>query len=822
MTLYKDLVAKWRYFAGVFFYARYFPLAYAYTRKRDRLEKRYRAVAAAKSQHPGWPDPGSLTDARASERGCHITFERTELLVDFLADDLVRLDWQSAEPPVPYGIHKRDWPVVETSLEATGSGGWTVKSTALSVTVSRDGQVRFEDAAGRLLRQENPPTRRPGEGWVHQVPLQPEEHIYGLGERAFPLNLRNASDEQGQAQAFRLWNFDMAGRYGVGADPLYICIALYMGLHAQGSYLVFYENSFPGTVVLQERATLEFEGGPLRYYVMAGPPTTLLERYTELTGRAPLPPLWALGYHQSHWGYENEVAVRNTAQAFQIHNLPLSGIHLDIDCLEGFKAFTLDAKRFPYLREFNEDLQKRGVRLINIINPGVQCSPDYQPYREGLEKNIFCTTPEGEVLTAPVWPGWCAFPDYSNPEARHWWSQQYKALLAQGISGFWHDMNEPAAFVTSGDRSLPPHATRHYLEGRGGDHNEVHNLYGLLQAQAGYEGLCEFHPDRRPFIVSRAGWAGLQRYAWTWTGDVDSSWPALRGTIATVLGLGLSGIPYSGADIGGFQGNPTPELYLRWLQMGTFLTFYRTHSSNNVRDRTPWGYGEPLLSIIRDFLQLRYRLLPYFYSLSWEANQSGVPHVRPLFWYHQEEAWTWAIDDIFYLGNALLICPVVEPGARTRTLKLPEGSWYLYWDDELVSGPGTITLDAPLERIPVLVRAGSILPMAESAMEDNRKIIWHLYLPESGTYEFTHYSDAGDGYGPSRLDRLRLVRSEVNTLELFWEASGEYPAQSYYRVQLHGAQCLGATVDEREVTVENNGVEVQPFGRLRLQLAPES
>ncbi|HEY9651505.1 MAG TPA: TIM-barrel domain-containing protein, partial [Coleofasciculaceae cyanobacterium] len=263
----------------------------------------------------------------------------------------------------------------------------------------------------------------------------------------------------------------------------------------------------------------------------------------------------------------------------------------------------------------------------------------------------------------PVWPGWCVFPDFTNPKVRTWWSRQYEYLLDVGVAGFWHDMNEPAAFILWGDRSLPK-VTQHYMEGRGGDHREAHNVYGLLQAQAAYLALCNYQPQVRPFIVSRAGWAGLQRYAWTWTGDIECTWVAMRQTVATVVGLGLSGIPYSGPDIGGFQGNPSAELYLRWFQMSCFLTFCRSHCANNVEYRAPWTYGEPYLSIIREFLQLRYRLMPYLYTLAWEASQKGYPPVRPVFWCDSEDSALWDVEDAFLLGNALLICPIFQEGAR--------------------------------------------------------------------------------------------------------------------------------------------------------------
>lgn len=413
-------------------------------------------------------------------------------------------------------------------------------------------------------------------------------------------------------------------------------------------------------------------------------------------------------------------------------------------------------------------------------------------------------------MVAPVWPGWCVFPDFTNPKVRSWWSRQYAYLLDVGVAGFWHDMNEPAAFILWGDRSLPK-VTQHYMEGRGGDHREAHNVYGLLQAAAGYESLREYRAEKRPFIVSRAGWAGLQRYAWIWTGDIESSWQALRQTVATVVGLGLSGIPYSGPDIGGFQGNPGGELYLRWFQMATFLTFCRTHSSNNVEHRTPWTYGEPYLSIIRSFLQLRYRLLPYFYTLAWEASQKGYPPVRPLFWSDSDNVGLWDVEDAFLLGDALLVCPIVEAGGRSRTVILPKGSWYNFWDDTVVVGGQQVTLQASLAQIPLLVKAGSILPM-----EEDKQLILHIYPPEQENREIVLYTDAGDGYGESRLDKFYLVRSPDN-IEIHWQQEGNY-AFPYKNVHLHlhGLQLKQAWVDDNQMSIQGQQIICDRFEKVRL------
>jgi alpha-glucosidase len=488
-----------------------------------------------------------------------------------------------------------------------------------------------------------------------------------------------------------------------------------------------------------------------------------------------------------------------------------SAIHLDIDCKDDFRSFTIDPDRFPKLREFNQELAAKGVRLIAIVNPGVKGDGNSKLFQEGRAQEVFCTYSNGEIVLAPVWPGMCAFPDFTNPLARHWWSRQYEYLLDLDITGFWHDMNEPGVFTLWGDATLP-RPTRHSLEGRGGTHVEAHNIYGLLQAQAGYEALCEYQPEKRPFIVSRSGWAGLQRYAWTWTGDVETSWQGLRQTVPTVLGMGLSGIPYTGPDIGGFKGNPSDELYLRWFQMASFLTFCRTHSANNVKPRTPWSYGGSVLSIVREFLRLRYRLIPYFYTLAWEATQTGHPPIRPLFWSDAEDDRLWSVEDAFLVGDALLVCPIVEEGARERNAILPKGYWYNFWDDALIEGGREVNLEAPLEQIPLLIKAGSIVPM-----EEGQQLILHLYPPVQETSEGCLYSDAGDGYGEWRVDKFCLVR-DSNGLELTWEEQGEYgfPYQSV-QLHLHGFKLQQAWVDGKEVAVRANQVECPRFRQVRFQ-----
>lgn len=791
--------------------------ALVYTLRRGWLEYRARSLLALGAIEL----PATIHSTESTAQGGRFHFGHLELELEFLAPDLVRVHWTPGLEPIPYAIAKSEWEPIEVTFE-DGGDRWILTSSALKITVHANGSLEFQDGAGRVVRRERAPRRQTqlplaksaGEaGWQHQSELRPEEQIYGLGERAAALNLRTPLGQRGRARTYRMWNRDPIGRYSSGTDPLYLGIPVYLGLHSQGSYFVFYENSFPARFSFKETATADFEGGALRYYVAVGSLPHVLERYTELTGRPPLPPRWAFGYQQSRWGYETETALRETADRFMSHDIPLCAMHLDIDCLDGFRAFTIDSDRFPTLMQFTKELAERGIRVVSIINPGVKADHNNRLFQEGREQQIFCTQPDGKLVLAPVWPGMCAFPDFTNPQARHWWSRQYQYLLDLGISGFWHDMNEPAAFVLWGDPSLPGRSTHHVMEGRGGNHLEAHNLYGFLQARAGYEALRNYRPQQRPFIVTRSGWAGIQRYAWSWTGDIESSWQALRQTIPTILNLGLSGMPYTGPDIGGFQGNPSAELYIRWFQMATFLPFCRTHSASSVKHRTPWSFGEPALSIVRDLLKLRERLLPYFYTLAWESSHTGHPLVRPLFWSTPQDPELWNIQDAFLLGEALLVCPIVHRQTETRSVRLPEGHWYHFWTDEIEAGSTEIKLHSSINQVSLLVRAGCLLPMVE-----NQRLILHFYPSIDGKCAGTIYSDAGDGWDEGRLDQFHLMR-HPSGFELTRHQEGTYPfPYQGFRIYLHGSNLGQVQVDGEAIAHTANWFDIDDFNQIQLQI----
>ncbi len=731
------------------------------------------------------------------------------LEIRFLAPEVLRLTWTPGLLPPPYAVVRET--LEETRIAwAPGPDGWIVESAAVRIAVSAHGRIAFQDPAGRIWREEDPPERA-GTAWRHRVRLRPEERLYGLGERAAPLDRRG--------RIYRMWNRDPGGRYGPGADPLYLGVPLWLSLHAQGAYLVFYENPFEATFDLgatePDAARVAFAGGALRYYLVHGPPARAIDRYTALTGRPPLPPRWALGFHQSRWGYRSADEVRAVVRGFQAHDLPLHAIHLDIDYMDNYRVFTVDRERFPDLPGLLQELEAQGIRTVLILDPGVKSDPEDPVYREGEARGAFCRLPDGRIYRGLVWPGWCAFPDFTDPEVRAWWGAHSRALVEMGAAGLWLDMNEPTIFTAWGEPT-PPRTVLHAMEGRGGDHREAHNLYGLLMSRAAWEALRRGRPDRRPFLLTRSGWAGVQRYAWGWTGDTESTWAALRQTLATVIGLGLSGIPYTGPDIGGFSGAPSAELFIRWFQMAAFMPLFRNHAAKGTPRREPWAFGEPTLSIAREFLRLRVRLMPYLYTLAWEAAQTGAPLVRPLFWPDGSDPDLWGIEDAFQLGPALLVAPILEEGVRARTVFLPAGEWYDFWSDRRFTGPGRVEVEAPLERIPVFVRAGSVLPMAEDGLT------LHLYAASAGEGEGVLYQDAGDGFGPHRVDRFRVER-EGKGLRVRWVREGDFPwPWSTFALRLHGFAAARAWVDGEEIPIPTGPWILRPFQELWIKEAGES
>lgn len=577
-----------------------------------RVALRRRRTDAAQ-QVPRGPErarvPGVMTGVEHRPGGGVLRFARSELLVRVAVGGAVFWGWDGAEPTPSYaladGCPDADPRAV---LEPDKDGGWRVVSERVTVRVSRHGSVEILTPGGLRIRRELPPRWwEPVSGgaarWVQRAEVPSDARFFGLGGRASGPRLRDGT--------YRLWNTDPRGGFGPGDDPLYITMPVQLVVADSGTHLAFYDNTRDGLVVLAEgdegagsghdrhgSSRVGMDGGPLRCWVVAGTPARVLLGWTALTGRPALPPSWALGPQHARWGFGSAREVRRVVAGYREHGLPLTALHLDIDHYDRHQVFTVDRERFPGLPGLAEELRRGGVRLVSIVDPAVKAEPGNRVYEAGLAADVFVRDARGGTARGLVWPGECVYPDFTAPRARAWWGGLYEERLAQGFAGFWHDMNEPASIVPFGDPTLPL-SSRHDLEGRGGDHREAHNVYGLGMARAGYEGLRTLLPGERPFLFSRSGWAGMQRYGGAWSGDVTTGWPGLRASLSLVLGLGLCGVPYSGPDVGGFDGSPSPELYLRWLQLAAFLPLLRTHSAISAGRREPWEFGAETLEHAR-------------------------------------------------------------------------------------------------------------------------------------------------------------------------------------------------------------------------------
>jgi alpha-glucosidase len=748
------------------------------------------------------------------------------LRIEVLAEDLVRIRLRAAvpaevdEPPLSYALDPGvEWPPTSFQLEADDEQ-ITIRTDQVTVRLERlPCRLTFLDAAGQPISESAQGIGFLGEGAFWTRRLTEGEAIYGLAEKAFDLNLRG--------RRLELWNTD-PHCYHPGDDPLNLCIPMMVGLREGRAYGLFFDN--PGRAFLDLGQTqpdeLRYEAcqGELCAYFFGGPTVSaVLERYTQLTGRMPLPPRWMLGYQQSRWSYYPEEQVRDLAAQFRQRRIPCDVIHLDIHYMDGYRIFTWDGERFPDPARLLADLRNQGFRVITIIDPGVKVDPGYEVYDKGLSRDAYCKRPDGTVFKGPVWPGDCAFPDFTDGGVRDWWGELYRSLLEAGVSGIWNDMNEPAIFVGG-----MPENVRHSYEGRGATHGEIHNVYGLQMARATAEGLRRLRPGERVPVISRAGYAGLQRYALVWTADNYSTWAHLRLGVSMCLNLGLSGVALCGPDIGGFAGDCGGELLVRWTQVGALTPFFRNHSAADTRRQEPWAFGEPYESICRRWIELRTQLLPYIYTAAWQASQTGLPMMRPLSLAYPDDRRTYNLDDQFLFGDALLAAPVGRPGQTSRHVYLPGGAWYDFWSGERLSGE--VKTSTPLERMPVYVRAGSVLPIGPVLQHTDEwppdTLILHIYL---GAGESWLYEDDGHSlaFQSGEFQRTRFVcQARADGWVVRREVEGPFePGYDRFEIQIHGLdkapkQVLldGQRVEDLQFDAESRmvGLLAGPWAKLEI------
>jgi alpha-glucosidase len=640
-------------------------------------------------------------------------------------------------------------------------------------------------------------------------PLTGEEQIFGLGERTGPMNKRG--------QAFPIWNHDPPKTHGPQTVTMYTSIPFYLGLTPNDgrAYGVLVDHT--GRVQADmghsdpAAASMTVEGDSLVAYFFTGPrPAHVLKQYTELSGRMPLPPRWSIGYHQSRWGYLSAEQVEGVAALFRERHHPCDAIWLDIDYMDRYRNFTWDASRFPDPPRMLSQLHAQNMRLVTIIDPGTKIDENNAVYREGIEHDYFCRYENGKIFTGNVWPGPCVFPDYSQNRVRNWWGNLYHYLLDGGVDGIWNDMNEPAltdmmvkgAQITEAKLNTMPDDVLHKtgggqpggIDGPPTLHKFFHNAYGMEMARSTHEGLLRLRTEARPFVLTRSGTAGVQRYAAKWTGDNTSRWADILMAMPMCLNLGMSGVPFVGVDIGGFWGDSNGELLVRFAQLGALMPFCRNHSAINTHDQEPWAFGEPFESAFRQAIETRYRLLPYLYKLFHEAAQSGTPIMRPLYFHYPEDEQAIEIHDAFLVGENMLSAPIYSEGANSRAVYLPAGTWFEYWTGDEYPGGGWSEIAAPLESWPLLIRGNSIIPSGPLMQFVDQFPVDPLtltcYMATDGLATYTHYEDDGSSLAYrrgsfARIDVSCRVLEDFITVEIEEHFSDFRPQRKEYQIVAH-------------------------------------
>ncbi|MBP1838652.1 glycoside hydrolase family 31 protein [Formosa algae] len=586
------------------------------------------------------------------------------------------------------------------------------------------------------------------------------ESYYGLGDKPDHLNLKGKRLDNWVSDSFAF------GKY---TDPLYKAIPFYTGLHHGKSYGVFFDNSFQTCFdFAQERKNVTSfwaYGGEMNYYFIHGPKMTdVVASYTDLTGKPhQLPALWSLGYHQCKWSYYPETKVKEITSTFRELNIPCDAIYLDIDYMEGFRCFTWNNDYFPDPKRMVKELADDGFKTIVIIDPGIKIDPEYHVFQEALEKDYFCKRADGPYMKGKVWPGQCYFPDFTKAEVRDWWSDLFKELVEDiGVRGVWNDMNEPA--VMEVPNKTFPDDVRHDYEGNPCSHRKAHNVYGMQMARATYHGLKKFAYPKRPFVITRAAYSGTQRYSSSWTGDNIASWEHLWIANVQAQRMSLSGFSFVGSDIGGFAEQPNGELYTRWIQLGVFHPFCRTHSSGDHGEQEPWMFGDEVTDIVRSFIELRYQLLPYLYTAFWQYLDEGIPILKSLVLYDQEDIQTHYRTDEFLYGNDILVCPILEPNSKGRRMYIPRGKWYNFWTQELIKGGREIWVDTELDTMPIFIKAGSIIPKYPVQQYVGEKEIEEVTLDvhyKLGKAQSLLFDDIHDGYDYTK-GRYSLSKFKLN------------------------------------------------------------
>ena len=739
----------------------------------------------------GWQPLGNVSKVAVLPDGVDLTVGTAHVRIVALSSNIVRLRY------APHGTFPPDhsFALVSSDRKAPKvrvrdeNNSVQVDAGDVRVAIRKSPlRITFEDSSGTTVLQEHPdyPVSFNGTSFHVWESMPEDEHYFGLGDKGGSLDHRDES--------FTMWNKDVFG-YQESTDPRYKTIPFLVGMRNGNAYGLFLDNTWRSSwdIGKESRDFFSFgaDGGELNYYFIYGPdPKRVVTDFTGLTGRTPLPPLFSLGYQQSRYSYYPEARVREIVHELRTRKIPADAIYLDIDYQENNRPFTVDRERFPNFEGMIKDLGSQGMKVINITDLHIAKVPGAKSYEEGLKGDHFVKNPDGSVYVGKVWPGDSVFPDFTRAATRDWWGTLYTDFTKAGVRGFWNDMNEPALFERGDDKTMPL-GNIHHIQNRpedGGqdrltDHREIHNVFGMQNVRATYDGLLKLNPNQRPFVLTRAAYAGTQRYAATWTGDNSASWNHMRLSIYQLLNLGISGYAFSGVDVGGFNGSPNPELLTRWHELGLFYPMYRNHAAKETRNREPWVDGAEHEAIRKRYIETRYKLLPYIYTGMEENSRTGIPLLRPMFMEFPKELGLAGNGDEFMFGRSFLVAPKVWGFLQPYNVTLPPGTWYDYWTGARLDGGKTFPVEPPLDTLPVYVRAGSIVPQ--------QAVIQYVEEIPQGPLELHVYP------GPNCSGEIY-----VDDGTTFAYRDGRYLRQSF---------TCNAAADHLEITMKAPGGTYQPW-----------
>ena len=729
---------------------------------------------------------GPLISKKLTENGLFLYSANGYFEIVVFSDSIIRVTFtKNGRKPIDFSYAVKSKPI-KCNINIEEKNETIVISTNLIKLVINCKPIRlsFYDKNDRILNEEHKSfgTSYIAEQITSYRKLQKDERFIGLGEKTGDL------DRFGTA--YTNWNTDHFA-YPINADPLYISIPFYIGIIKKKAYGIFLDD--PSKTVFNFGASnnrfsyFSTEFGSMRYYFIHDTSIRqIIEAYTWLTGRLKLPPIWSLGYQQCRYSYMNSDDVIRLAKTFKEKRIPCDTIYLDIHHMENYKSFTWNNDNFKNPKKLIQKLKDLGFKVITIINPGVKIENNYDIYESGKKNDVFIKYPDGEDYVAEVWPGYCVFPDFTNPAVRLWWGNLLKKLIDIGIEGFWTDMNEPSCW----GQCVPDFIELDY-DGIKVLHKYAHNIYGFQMARCTYEGAKRILNNRRPFVLSRSGFSGIQNYSAVWTGNNVASDDHLLLGSRMLNSLGISGIAFTGNDIAGFLGDASSNLYARWLTIGVFTPLFRGHTILNSKNAEPWCFGEKVENIAKNYIKLRYMLLPYIYSTFYECSKTGIPIVRTLAIDYPDDNKIFDLNyqNQYLFGEYFLISPVSSMREISK-IYLPIGDWYDFYTDSIHKGKTEVYYETPINKIPIFIKSGAIIPMQNEVGYNSsyisKKLSFHVY--KSNSHEkFLYYEDDGISYSNERSNfYIRSIENSKNTI-IFGVPRGEYISKyKKFEIIFHG------------------------------------